>query len=213
MSAETRLADLGITLPEPPAAAGLYAPCVQSGNLVFLSGQIPLVDGKVAAVGKLGAGVSVETGQELARTCAINALAIVRGHLGSLDRVVRVVRVGAFVASAPHFIQQPEVANGASQLLIDVFGDAGRHARAAVGTAELPRGVPVEVEFVFEVSGTAEAPPQAAAPGERAEPRAVAVPAKSPALDAEALDAQLSALSSRPPGKKRKKGKTKKKRK
>ncbi len=156
MSVEARFLELGIELPEPPAAAGLYAPCVQSGNLLFVSGQIPTVEGKIAARGKLGAGIGVEQGAELARICTLNALAIVRAHLGSLDDVRGVIRVGAFVASAPNFTDQPEVANGASQLLIDVFGEPGKHARAAVGMAELPRGVPVEVEFVFEVDAEPE---------------------------------------------------------
>lgn len=151
MNADARLKELGIELPPAPAAAGLYAPCVQSGSLLFVSGQIPLVEGKPAALGKLGEGVSIEQGQELARICTLNGLAIVRGHLGSLDRVVRAVRVGGFVASAAGFTAQPLVVNGASQLLIDIFGEAGRHARAAVGVAELPLGVPVEVEFLFEV--------------------------------------------------------------
>jgi len=151
MSAEARLQQLGITLPEPPAAAGLYSPVVQTGQLLFVSGQVPVVGGKLAAQGKCGAEISVEQGQELARICTVNALAAVRQHLGTLDRVSRVVRVGGFVASAPGFTMQPRVVDGASQLLIDVFGDAGRHARAAVGVAELPLGVPVEVEFLFEV--------------------------------------------------------------
>jgi enamine deaminase RidA (YjgF/YER057c/UK114 family) len=152
MSAEAKLTELGIELPAAPAPRGLYSPCVQSGNLLFVAGQIPAVDGKPAGLGKLGADVTVEEAAALARLCTINALAIVRAHLGTLDRVVRAVRVGVFVASAPGFVQQPLVGNGASQLLLDIFGEAGRHARAAVGVAELPLGVPVEVEFVFEVS-------------------------------------------------------------
>lgn len=152
MSAEARLKELGIELPPPPAAAGMYAPCVQTGNLLFVSGQIPQRDGKPAAIGKCGAEIDVETGAGLAALCALNALAIVREHLGSLDRVVRAVRVGGFVASAPGFVQHPQVVNGASRLLLDVFGEAGKHARAAVGMAELPLGVPVEVEFLFEVA-------------------------------------------------------------
>jgi enamine deaminase RidA (YjgF/YER057c/UK114 family) len=151
MSAETRLIELNIQLPAAPTPAGLYAPCVQSVGLLYISGQIPTTDGKPAAHGKLGAGIAIDQGAALARNCTLNALAIAREHLGSLDRITRVVRVGAFVASAPNFTQQPEVANGASQLLIDLFGEEGRHARAAVGVAELPRGVPVEVEFIFEV--------------------------------------------------------------
>lgn len=150
MSAEARLKELGITLPPAPSAAGLYAPVVQTGSLLFVSGQIPMADGKVARTGKCGAEVSIEDGQELARICTLNGLAAVRAHLGSLDNVSRVVRVGGFVASAAGFTDQSKVLNGASQLLIDIFGDAGRHARAAVGVAELPLGVPVEVEFVFE---------------------------------------------------------------
>ena len=151
MSAETRLAELGIELPPAPAPAGLYVPAVRSGDLLFISGQIPLRDGQPMARGKCGAGLTAEMAAPLARQCALQALAIVRAELGSLDRVRRVVRVGGFVASAPGFTQQPQVINGASQLLIDVFGEAGKHARAAVGLAELPLGVPVEVEFLFEV--------------------------------------------------------------
>ena len=151
MSAETRLAELGIELPPAPAPAGLYVPAVRSGDLLFISGQIPLRDGQPMARGKCGAGLTAEMAAPLARQCALPAHAIVRAELGSLDRVRRVVRVGGFVASAPGFTQQPQVINGASQLLIDVFGEAGKHARAAVGLAELPLGVPVEVEFLFEV--------------------------------------------------------------
>jgi enamine deaminase RidA (YjgF/YER057c/UK114 family) len=151
MSAEARLAELGLTLPPAPAPAGLYAPAVLTGNLLFISGQIPLRDGQPMGRGKCGAGVTAEAAAPLARQCALQALAIARSELGSLDRISRVVRVGGFVASAPNFTQQPQVINGASQLLIDVFGDAGKHARAAVGMAELPLGVPVEVEFIFEV--------------------------------------------------------------
>jgi enamine deaminase RidA (YjgF/YER057c/UK114 family) len=151
MSAEQRLTELGIVLGAPPAPAGLYAPVVRTGNLLFVSGQIPAIDGKPINAGKVGATISVEEAATQARQCALSALAAVRAELGSLDEVRRVVRVGGFVASAPGFTQQPQVINGASQLLIDVFGEAGRHARAAVGVAELPLGVPVEVEFLFEV--------------------------------------------------------------
>lgn len=151
MSHDARLKELGIELPAVPAAAGLYAPCVRSGHQLFVSGQVPMVDGKPAKAGKLGAGYTVEEAAPLARHCALQALAIVRQELGTLDAVKRVVRVGGFVASADGYIDHPKVVNGASQLLIDVFGEAGRHARIAVGLAELPYGVPVEVEFLFEV--------------------------------------------------------------
>ncbi len=151
---EHRLADLGIELPPVPPAAGLYAPAARSGSQLYISGQVPrAADGSgVAAVGKLGQDITVEEGAALARLCALQALAIARAELGSLDRVVRVVRVAGYVASAPGFTQHPAVINGASQLLLDVFGEAGRHARIAIGVAELPAGVPVEVEFLFEVS-------------------------------------------------------------
>ncbi|QFG02965.1 RidA family protein [Tepidiforma bonchosmolovskayae] len=150
---EHRLADLGIELPAVPPPAGLYAPAVRSGSQLFVSGQVPrAADGSgVAAVGKLGHDITVEEGAALARVCALQALAVVRAELGSLDRVRRVVRVAGYVASAPGFTQHPAVINGASQLLLDVFGEAGRHARVAIGVAELPAGVPVEVEFLFEV--------------------------------------------------------------
>lgn len=156
MSAETRLKELGIELPPPAAPAGLYAPCVQVGPLVFVSGQIPMKDGQPLRHGKLGESVSVDEGAALARQCAIQGLAVIRQQVGSLDSVRRVVRIGGFVASGPGFIEHPRVINGASQLLIDVFGEEmGRHARVAVGLAELPMGVPVEVEFLFEISRAA----------------------------------------------------------
>jgi len=152
VSAESRLRELEIKLPAPPAPAGLYAPAVQTGSLLYISGQIPTRDGEVIRHGKCGESVTVEEAVDLARVCAINGLSAARGHLGSLDRIVQVVRVGGFVACVSGFIEHPRVVNGASQLLIDVFGEAGKHARAAVGVAELPAGVPVEVEFIFEVS-------------------------------------------------------------
>lgn len=150
MTAESRLRELGVALPEPPAPAGLYAPVKQSGSLLFVSGQLPLIDGRLPKTGLVGDLVTAEEAQDLARQCAINALTLVRAHLGSLDRVAQVVRVGGFVASAAGFVDQPKVINGASQLLLDVFGEEGRHARAAVGVAQLPLGAPVEVEFLFE---------------------------------------------------------------
>ncbi|MRX49797.1 RidA family protein [Paracoccus sp. S-4012] len=147
MSIDKRLTELGITLPEAAAPAGSYVACVQAGNLLFVSGQLPPDMTK----GRLGDGVTVEAGAAAARGCAMVLLAQARAALGSLDRVARVVKLTGFVASTPDFTQQPEVVNGASDLMVEVFGDAGRHARAAVSAAALPRGVAVEVEAVFEV--------------------------------------------------------------
>ncbi len=148
---EARLAELGLTLPEvvPPLAA--YAPTARSGSLVFTAGQLPAVDGAMLATGKLGAGVSEEQGYACARQCALNALAAVKAEIGDLASVTRVVKVTVFVASTPDFTAQPKVANGASELLGAVFGDAGKHARSAVGVASLPLDVPVEVELIVEV--------------------------------------------------------------
>jgi enamine deaminase RidA (YjgF/YER057c/UK114 family) len=148
-----RLSELGLELPDvvPPVAA--YVPAVRSGDLVFTSGQLPMVEGTLAAVGKVGALVTPEQAKELARTCALNALAAIEALVG-LDSVVRIVKVVGFVASTPDFTGQPGVVNGASELLGDVFGDAGRHARSAVGVAALPLDAPVEVELVVEVRST-----------------------------------------------------------
>ena len=152
MGAESRLAELGITVPDvvPPVAA--YQPTARTGNLVFTSGQLPARDGEMIAIGKLGGEVSEEQGYDCARQCALNALAAVRAEIGSLDRVVRVVKAVVFVASTPDFTGQPKVANGASELLGEVFGEAGKHARSAVGVSALPLDVPVEVEIVVEVA-------------------------------------------------------------
>ena len=150
MTATERLAELGLTLPVVAAPAGSYLPAVRSGNLVFTSGQLPVVDGALSATGKVGADVTPEQAKELARTCALNGLAAVDALVG-LDAVVRVVKVVGFVASLPAFTGQPGVVNGASELLGEVFGDAGQHARSAVGVAVLPLDAPVEVELVVEV--------------------------------------------------------------
>ncbi|HZN77369.1 MAG TPA: RidA family protein [Micromonosporaceae bacterium] len=146
-----RLAELGLTVPEvvPPVAA--YVPAVQTGNHVYVSGQLPNADGKLLATGKVGSDVTPERAKELARVCALNALAAVEALVG-LSRVTKVVKVVGFVASAEGFTGQPEVINGASELFNEVFGDAGRHARSAVGVAELPRGTPVEVEVIVEIA-------------------------------------------------------------
>jgi enamine deaminase RidA (YjgF/YER057c/UK114 family) len=151
VDAYARLAELGLTLPQvvPPLAA--YVPAVQSGNYVYVSGQLPMVDGELPYVGKVGAEVTVEQGAEMARTCALNALAAIDALVG-LGRVVKIVKLTGFVASAEGFTGQPAVINGASQLFGDVLGELGRHARSAVGVAELPLGAPVEVEVIAEVA-------------------------------------------------------------
>ncbi|WP_219813182.1 RidA family protein [Rathayibacter sp. AY2B7] len=143
-----RLAALGVELPAVAVPAGAYVPAVVHGGLVYTAGQIPFVDGALPLVGKVGAEVSPEQAKELARTCALNALAAVADAIGSLDRVTRIVKLTGFVASASGFTGQPGVINGASELLGDVFGEPGRHARSAVGVAELPLGAPVEVELI-----------------------------------------------------------------
>lgn len=151
---ERRLEELGIELPSPPKPAGLYAPAVVVGTMLFVSGQIPARDGELPYRGKVGGEVDVEGGREAARIAVLNALAAARSALGSLDRVARVARLTVYVASAPGFVAQPQVANGASELLRDVLGDdRGVGARSAVGVAELPAGVPVEVELTLLLSG------------------------------------------------------------
>ncbi|MFD2766715.1 RidA family protein [Micromonospora eburnea] len=146
-----KLAELGLTLPEvvPPVAS--YVPAVQSGQHVYVSGQLPMVEGKMLATGKVGAGVSAEQAKDLAQRCALNAVAAIDSLVG-LENVVKIVKLTGFVASAPGFTGQPGVINGASDLFLAVFGEAGRHARSAVGVAELPLDAPVEVEVIVEVS-------------------------------------------------------------
>jgi len=154
MGAEDRLQELGVELPEPPSALASYVPVVVSSSLAFVAGQVPLSEGRLIWTGKLGQDVDVATGAEAARRCALQALAALRAELGTLDRVRRIVKVTVWVASAEGFTDQSNVANGASDLLVEVFGDAGRHARAAVGAPELPMGAPVEVELVAEIDRT-----------------------------------------------------------
>jgi enamine deaminase RidA (YjgF/YER057c/UK114 family) len=151
VDAYAKLAELNLTLPEvvPPLAS--YVPAVQSGNYVYVSGQLPLVDGKLPLTGKVGAEVTAEQGADLARICALNALAAIESLVG-LGRLVKIVKVVGFVASAEGFTGQPAVINGASNLFGDVLGEQGRHARSAVGVAELPLGAPVEVEVIAEVA-------------------------------------------------------------
>ncbi len=149
-----RLAELGIALPAVAAPVAAYIPAVRSGDHVYVSGQLPFVDGQLPVTGKVGAEVDPARATELAATCAVNALAAIEAAVG-LGTVVRVVKVTGFVASADGFTGQPGVVNGASNLFGDVFGDAGRHARSAVGVAELPLGAPVEVEVIVEVAPAA----------------------------------------------------------
>jgi enamine deaminase RidA (YjgF/YER057c/UK114 family) len=148
---EERLEQLGVGLPSPAVPVAAYVPCVRTGNLVYVSGQLPLVDGKPSHLGRLGDQVGLEDGVTAARTCAVNVMAALKAELGELARVRRVVKLTGFVASTPDFTDQPKVVNGASQLFGQVFEDAGRHARAAVGVAALPLGAPVEVEAIVEV--------------------------------------------------------------
>lgn len=151
-SIASRLKSIGISLPAAVPPAANYVPTVRTGNLLYVAGQVPIKDGKAEFVGKLGHDMSVAQGQQAARLCAINILAQVAGALdGDLERVVRCVRLGGFVNAVPEFTEQPQVINGASDLIVEVFGDAGKHTRAAVGVGSLPRGVAVEVDAVFEV--------------------------------------------------------------
>lgn len=150
MTASARLVELGVALPEVVAPLAAYVPAVRTGDLVYTAGQLPMQAGQLAGTGKVGARVSPEEGKALARICALNALAAVDSLVG-IDAVTRVVKVVGFVASAPGFNGQPGVINGASELLAEVFGDAGAHARSAVGVSELPLDAPVEVELIVEV--------------------------------------------------------------
>ena len=147
------MARLGIELPGVAAPLASYVPAVRTGSLVYTAGQLPLVDGELLATGRVGVEVDEQTALACARRCALNALAAVAAEVGDLDRVRRVVKVTGFVASPPEFTGQPAVLNGASDLLGEVFADAGRHARSAVGVASLPLGAPVEIEIIVEVDG------------------------------------------------------------
>ncbi len=153
MSAESRLKNRGITLPALPRPLGAYLPATRTGNLIFLSGVLPLVDGKLVFAGKLGSDLTVEEGYVAAKIACVNGLAILKSKLGSLERVKQVVKVTGYVASAPDFYDQPKVVNGASELLAEVFGKTGSHARAAVGCSSLPANSPVEIEMIVEVRG------------------------------------------------------------
>ena len=151
MSIKAKLKDLGLTLPTAAAPVAAYVPAVRSGNLVFTAGQLPIIDGKVVITGKVGAEVTPEQAKEMAQICALNALAAI-SLVADIDQIERVVRVGGFVNSVPGFVAIPAVINGASELLIKLFGEVnGKHARTAIGVAELPLNAPVEVEMVVQL--------------------------------------------------------------
>jgi enamine deaminase RidA (YjgF/YER057c/UK114 family) len=151
MDAYENLRKLGLELPPPPPPGGLYVPVKQIGNMLYTSGQGPTRDGKPLITGKVGAELSIEEGQRAARLCVLNLLSVLHAYTGDLNRIKNAVKVLALVASAPGFGQQPLVVNGGSQLLIDVFGDRGKHCRSAMGTSELPGNIPVEIEAIFEI--------------------------------------------------------------
>ena len=153
MSIEQRLRELNITLPDPPAPIAAYVPAVRSGNLLFTSGSGPWKDGAFKYTGKLGSDLSIEEGYDAARLVMLNLLSVLNAQLGSLDRVGRIVKVLGFVASAPGFNQQPQVMNGASELLEALFGARGKHARSAIGVNELPANIAVEIEMIVQISG------------------------------------------------------------
>jgi enamine deaminase RidA (YjgF/YER057c/UK114 family) len=152
MSYEQKLTQLGLALPAPPKPVANYVPAVRTGDLLFLSGVLPSRDGQLIMTGKLGQDLSIDQGMEAARVAVLNGLSIIRQEAGSLDRVKRIVKMVGHIASAPGFTDQPQVLNGASDLLVSLFGDAGRHARVAVGAAELPRQAPVEIELIVELA-------------------------------------------------------------
>ena len=151
-SPEARLEALGIQLPPAPSPLATYVPAVRTGNLVYLTGQGPIAEGKPTVTGKVGAGLTEEEGYQAARATILTSLAALRAEIGSLDRVRRIVKLVGWVNSAPGFTRQPWVINGASDLLVEIFGDAGRHARSAVGANELPLDIPVEIELIVEVA-------------------------------------------------------------
>ncbi len=152
MSVESRLAEIGLTLPEIATPVAAYVPAVRSGNLIFLSGQLPMVNGELPQTGKVGGTVTPDEAHELAKICALNGIAAVKGLIGDLEKVVRIVKVTGFVASVPDFVSAPVVVNGASNVLLQAFGDKGVHARSSLGVAALPLDAPVEVELIVEVA-------------------------------------------------------------
>mgnify|MGYP005842176227 CR=1 FL=1 len=152
MSIDERLKELGITLPPAPQPLGAYIPCVRSGNLLFLSGILPLREGKLLKTGRVGESLSLEEARQEARQVVINALSIVKATIGDLDLVSRCIKLNGYIASSPDFTEQPSVLNTASELLYKVFGERGRHARVAIGVNILPLNSPIEIDFIFEVS-------------------------------------------------------------
>jgi enamine deaminase RidA (YjgF/YER057c/UK114 family) len=152
ISIREKLENMNIVLPAPPAPVAAYAPAVTAGDLVFVSGMLPIRDGKLIFQGKLGKEVAMEQGIECARVAVLNALAVLQKQIGNLDRIKQIVRLGGFIASAEGFIQQPQVLNGASLLLVEIFEEKGKHARAAVGAAELPLNAPVEIEMIVQIT-------------------------------------------------------------
>jgi enamine deaminase RidA (YjgF/YER057c/UK114 family) len=152
MSPEDKLRALGIELPKAPSPLGSYVPCVQSGSLLFVSGMLPLRGGALTRTGKLGDTITLDEAREDARVAAINALAVVKARIGSLDAIKQCLKITGYIASSPDFTDQPKVLNAASDLIHEIFGEAGRHARAAVGVSVLPLNSPVEIEFIFEVA-------------------------------------------------------------
>jgi len=155
MNIEKKIDSLGLTLPPPPKPVASYVPVVRSGPLLFLSGMLPFVEGKLLATGKLGAALNVDQGKAAARIALLNGLSVIQAEVGSLDAVEKIVRMAVYVASTVDFTQQPAVANGASDLLVEIFGESGRHARLALGAVSLPLDAPVELELIVQVSGMA----------------------------------------------------------
>ena len=151
MSVADRLAELGVTLPEPASPAGAYVRAKRTGNLIFVAGQLPMSGGELQSIGRVGADLTLEDGYEAAKLCALNALSILNAEAGSLDNVVQIVRVEGFVCSANGFTDQPKVINGASEFLAEVLGEKGSHARIAIGVSELPLGASVELALIAEV--------------------------------------------------------------
>ncbi len=151
MSYETKIKELGLEIPEAPKPVAAYVPAIRSGKHVYTAGQIPFLNGELKYKGKLGKDLTIEDGYEAAKLCALNCLSVIKGVIGSLDKIERIVRVGGFVNSVPEFSDQPKVINGASELLGQIFGEKGKHARAAVGSINLPIDAAVEVEMVVEV--------------------------------------------------------------